>query len=70
MPGLTLRQIDRKFTRQKWRVWIETARQVVLGVRCREFTRQKWRVWIETGMFHPPALDPLGIHSPEMAGVD
>ena len=36
-----------QFTRQKWRVWIETE-VCTWQAKKTPFTRQKWRVWIET----------------------
>ena len=39
---------DRKFIRQQWRMWIETAAWANCPVATAEFIRQQWRMWIET----------------------
>ena len=38
----------KRFTRLKWRVWIETIKNKRRPLSRYWFTRLKWRVWIET----------------------
>ena len=45
-----------EFTRQKWRVWIETIWFFAKNASTKQFTRQKWRVWIETCIRHARAV--------------